>query len=326
MTTPVHLFKTARRQLRKLRHRGTRTEQEAKLIESADRQRAEGLGFRYDGFGENTTQALLSKLAELGIAHDERSFREEALAAGTPTALSERWLARTTAQGKWRDHPLLASRELWRRLLPEVRSAEVTSDEVDALLEEAEVSAQKQPLWHRAAQLLIAQCAGADGALDRDFFAQVKKESGSDLESWLIELPAALMGSAFAQDAPELALALSNLVDRAAMLAERAELLARLGRQGEARAEIEALAAEYPETPVVLLKAGGVFELLGDLAKAQLYLGRYAVKMQGPGSAEARAQASRAKVALPPVERPAPNQKCPCGSGKKYKHCHALPS
>src|SRR5262245_45630853 len=27
---------------------------------------------------------------------------------------------------------------------------------------------------------------------------------------------------------------------------------------------------------------------------------------------------------MPPASRPKPNQPCPCGSGKKYRECHAL--
>jgi preprotein translocase subunit SecA len=79
---------------------------------------------------------------------------------------------------------------------------------------------------------------------------------------------------------------------------------------------------------VVLLKAGGTYETLGMSEKAQLYLRFYTEVMQNPHSAGSIAAASKVGVPLPPpaARGTGPNDKCPCGSGKKYKRCHGLAS
>ncbi|MBI5549833.1 MAG: SEC-C domain-containing protein [Deltaproteobacteria bacterium] len=324
MTTPAHLFKTARRQMRKIRHRGPQSETERRLLASADQQREQGLGWRYDGFREWTDAQLFESLARFGICLDEASFREKALIAGSPTALGESWQALSTAQGKWRDLPTLAARDLWRRLLPDSRAPEVVADQVDELLEEAEVRPSRPSLWLKAAQRLVWACL-PDGKPDRPFFEAVSRESGSDLVGWMIEMPAALLGTADEAEAPGLCEAFARLGDEKAMRAERAEILSRLGRGDEARTEIAALLDRHGEDPLVLLKAGAVHEALRDVPASQQFFRRYEEALRQPSSARSIAAAGRAGVALP-APRAGPNDRCPCGSGKKYKRCHGLPS
>lgn len=344
MTAPAHIFKTARRQLRKIRHRGAKSPKEIQLLASADQQRRDGLGWRYDGFSEFTDEGLFDLLRRVSIDLDPARFVEEAKAAGSPTALTVIWTRRATGEGRWRDLPMLAARELWRRLLPELRSAEVTADEVDELLELAEVSDDKPALWLRAGKKLIAACIVETA--DVDFFRAVARESGSDLVGWMQEAPAALMDTAHQDEAPELCRHFAMLVEPKNLLAERAELLARLGRREEALAQLEPLLAEFPADPVVLLKAGATWEALGDLAQAQPYYRRYTEAMKDPASAESRAAAAKQGVDLPPRPAPAirtisfgqpalsnpfgqpklegalPDSPCPCGSGKPFRKCH----
>jgi tetratricopeptide (TPR) repeat protein len=332
MPAPAHIFKTARRQMRKIRRRGAHTATEKRLLASADQQRQEGLGWRYDGFRDFSTQDLLLALSRIAIVLDEQGFRDEALAAGTPTRLSEDWDRRSSAAGKWKDLPNLAARELWRRLLPSVKTPEVIADQVDELLEDAEVAPDRAPLWSRAAQLLVKACV-ADGKGNRSLFAAVVRESGSDLSGWMVEMPALLLGTPHAQEAPDLCDAFATLLDAKSLLAQRAELLGNLGRGDEALAQIESLLGKHPDDPVVLLKAGATFEALGMARKAGEHFRRYAEAMQNPRSAPAIAAAGKLGMPLPPREGnpaapviPQPEETCPCGSGRKWKRCHGVPS
>ena len=325
MTTPAHLFKTARRQMRKIRHRGPRDETERRLLASADQQREQGLGWRYEGFGKWSTSELFQALSRFGVSLDEAGLCAGARAAGSPTKLGEAWQARSSAQGKWRDFPALAARELWRRLLPGERAAEAVADEIDELLEEAEVRPARPALWLKAARRLVDTCAPG-GAPDRSFFEQVSRESGSDLVGWMVEMPAALLDTPEAAEAPGLCEVFALLTDEKAMRAERAEILARLGRAEEARAQIRALLERHGEDPLVLLKAGAVHEALREVAASQDFFRRYEAALRAPASAPSLAAAGRAGVALPARAGPGPNERCPCGSGKKYKRCHGLPS
>ena len=320
MAVPTHLLKTARRQIRKIRQRGPRSEKEKGLLASADRQREQGLGWRYDGFSSWSDEQLMQALARAGVACDPDSFSAEARAAGSPTRLGELWDARSTAQGRFRDLVPLAARELWRRLLHSVRAAEVVADEVDELLEEAEVSAAPLAHWKRAAERLLGACL-PQGVPDLQFWAKVTAESGSDLVGFMTRMPAALLGTPDAATAPDLYESFARLADRKGLLAERAEALAMLGRGPEALDQIRALLAEFPDDPQVLLKAGAVHEALGDLPGAQEFLRRWQLLFPG-----ARRHPVGPAGPTPRVPQPGPNEKCPCGSGKKYKRCHGLAS
>ena len=324
MSTPAHLFKTARRQLRKLRHRGPKTETERRLVASADQQREQGLGWRYDGCSEWSLPELFQALSRYGIKLDEAGFAAEARTAGSPTSLAEAWQARSTAPGKWKDLPTLAARELWRRLLPKERAPEVVADEIDELLEEAEIRPTRPALWLKAARILVEACL-PHGQPDRPFFEAVSRESGSDLAGWMVEMPALLLGTSDQAEAPGLCEAFARLGDEKAHRAERAEILARVGRPAEAKTEIGKLLELHGEDPLVLLKAGAVHEALGEVEPAQGFFKRYEESLKAPSSARSIAAAGKAGVALPPA-RPGPNDRCPCGSGKKFKRCHGLVS
>jgi len=319
----AHLFKTARRQMRKLRHRGASSETERRLVAASDAQRAQGLGWRYEGLSSWSEAQLLETLARLGIATDAEVFRTAARAAGSPTRLSGGWTERGAPEGRWREFPMLAARELWRRLLPELPTAETVADEVDELLEEAEVSAEKQALWLRAARRLAQACGE-----NREFFRQVAAESGSDLAGWMVTAPASLLGTRDEAEVPALYEAFARLADEKAMGAERAEALARLGQGAQALVEVEKLRAEHPDDPLVLLKAGAVYEAAGEPAQAQELFRRYEEARAGAAARGAMAAAAKAGVDLPPMSarRPGRNELCPCGSGRKYKKCHGLAS
>ncbi|MBX6723990.1 MAG: SEC-C domain-containing protein, partial [Dactylosporangium sp.] len=45
-----------------------------------------------------------------------------------------------------------------------------------------------------------------------------------------------------------------------------------------------------------------------------------------PGTPGAQAAAKRPALGQVVGSAPARNQPCPCGSGKKYKHCHGAPN
>ncbi|MGC4120929.1 MAG: SEC-C domain-containing protein [Myxococcales bacterium] len=323
-TTPAHLFKTARRQMRKIRHRGPQTETERRLLASADQQREQGLGWRYDGFKDWPTPKLFEELTRQGVKADEAGFAEAAKAAGSPTALGESWAAVATGQGKWKDYASMAARELWRRLIPDSRAPEVVADAVDELLEEAEVKQPRTPLWLAAARRLLAACV-VEGKPDREHFAKVARESGADLAGWMVEMPAALLGTPDETEAPGICQAFAGLGDEKVMRAERAEILARLAKGEEAKTEIRALLQAHADDPVVLLKAGAVYEALGEVPASQEYFRRYEDAVRAPAHAASRAAASKAGLVLP-APKLGPNDRCPCGSGKKYKRCHGLAS
>ena len=105
------------------------------LLAHAEKFRKEGMGWRYDGLGQWTTEAIFEQLRALGIDIDPERFEEQAKAAGRCFELEEKWREGIEIDDKtpWDDFPFLACEELWRRLTPNLLCPEV----VAARLEEA---------------------------------------------------------------------------------------------------------------------------------------------------------------------------------------------
>ena len=103
-----------------------RKRQRARRKARETRQAARGFRNRpkwwLEGLEETPTKKIVATLARLTIQTDEGRFREQALARQTVDALAEAWLTQSTATGIWEDYPWLATRALWPRWVPRLRS------------------------------------------------------------------------------------------------------------------------------------------------------------------------------------------------------------
>ena len=106
-----------------------------KFIAHAEQMRKEGFGWRYDGLGDLSTDAIFAKLVELGVSTDANCFREQAQAAGQCKNLEERWRENIEwDDSPWDDFPFLAAEELWRRLTPDLTCPEFIADRLISLM------------------------------------------------------------------------------------------------------------------------------------------------------------------------------------------------
>src|SRR5258708_7493980 len=88
-----------------------------------ERHRREGLGWRYDGVADWSTDAIFKQLNELGIDTDAERFHAQATAAESIRVLRDDWdrqLPERTIDTFWPDFPLMAAPELWKRLAADV--------------------------------------------------------------------------------------------------------------------------------------------------------------------------------------------------------------
>ena len=112
------------------------TMDDKELAKAIERQRRLGFGFRWDGLGDWTTEALFAKLREWGVATSLGQFPAQAKAAGQPAVLYEQWRDRMQQHADdhnldlrfWGDFALIASEELWERLTPELACPDTISN------------------------------------------------------------------------------------------------------------------------------------------------------------------------------------------------------
>ena len=166
---------------------------------------------------------------------------------------------------------------------------------------------------------------------------------------WMLELPGEASAAGLHEEALALSAALRGLVGEVEARGERLALLARAGREEQARAEAEAWQSERPDDPWAHLYAGDLHAALGEREAAER--ARELAAALDPEDAELRAALVERRLlearadadeereraledelaeAIEALERaedgddgPAagPNDPCPCGSGMKHKRC-----
>jgi tetratricopeptide (TPR) repeat protein len=173
---------------------------------------------------------------------------------------------------------------------------------------------------------------------------------------WLCDLPLELSLAGRAEEGLRLGERLHAILRHPPILFTVPLLLSLAGRPGEALDHLERNLAEYPDDPLMLLRAGEAFHALGDLSRAEeayrdalrwvgddtearreivsglervlRALGRedaVAELLDTERREQERRRQERPWAWQPPYRRQSPkvsrNASCPCGSGKKAKRC-----
>ena len=173
---------------------------------------------------------------------------------------------------------------------------------------------------------------------------------------WLCDLPLELARTDLAEEGLRLGERVHAIVRHPPIVFTVPLLLALADRPGEARDHLERNLVEYPDDPLMLLRAGEAFHALGDLGRGEdayrealrwvgddlerrheivvglerilRVLGREAAiheLKQAERRERERRRQERPWLGQPPYRREGPkvgrNAPCPCGSGKKAKRC-----
>ena len=223
-----------------------------------------------------TTDVLLARLEEFGIATDPVSFREAARRAGAPSLLADVWIESASEAGEpVPEGPIAAAAwELWRRWTPDLQSAELLAEEFDRHFEPLDTLLFGNPALltealARAERLLLV-CAPHGDPPDQELFQDIWSHCWHDLATWLRCLPLILAEHGRFDDAVRLCDRLAPLFEARAFLAEKALLLARAGHAAEARRQVRANIRRWPRDPTILRKACETLWALGHAEDALL--------------------------------------------------------
>jgi hypothetical protein len=161
------------------------------------------------------------------------------------------------------------------------------------------------------------------------------------LPEWLMNLVLDLGRAGLGEEAVAVADALAGVDsdNQAVYQADAAVALAEAGRHTEARARVAVNLAAWPDDFWVRLHAGDALAALGDRPGAEAHFLAALDMADDADDFEARADAVErldslegvadrsdprlnVRIRPPSAPRAGRNSPCPCGSGRKYKHCH----
>ncbi|MGD0093656.1 MAG: SEC-C domain-containing protein [Planctomycetota bacterium] len=338
----------------------------AKVIE---RQRRQGFGFRWDGLGDWTTDAIFAKLREWGVATSLEQFPAQAKAAAQPDTLYEQWHGRMQQHADdhnldlrfWGDFALIAAEELWERLTPELACPDTVANYFTDALEKGRKRKRHPIAKHSDPQ--------ANAVLHLvDYLAQVPADERAQRFEAVGQATALYLSPCItnavhqlAKDKPEEAVRvgeiLAPLEEFTSIQNEVTTALAHAGHRElalrRAQAGLDAFPGGFPEYCI----AAEVHHTLGDDDKALELLKAARSLVNDPvdaaivdsqaalivserkrrenaalGAATNGSAPPSPPAAQPPqspspykhdpaARQPGPNERCPCGSGRKYKKC-----
>ncbi len=234
-----------------------------------------------------STENILARLREVLVLMDRETFGIQARRTGSPTALADLWIATDVGESDAPAHSAdsqepsgrealfsSAAFELWKRWLPELSCADILAEEFDRQYEPLDVLMFGSPAAVRDALARAHRIADAvappDGPVNRELFEEIWSRTYHDLALWLRCLPQVLSHREMFDEAIDLCERLAPIFDARAFLADRALLLARCGRAGEARQQVAANVKAWRRDPTVLKKACETLWALGNSEEALL--------------------------------------------------------
>ncbi len=241
-------------------------------------QRDAGLGWRYDGLKDWSTESIFARLRAIGVDTDEARFVDQAMQAGRCRTLEQSWLPQAPDPDPdyTGDFVFLASEALWERLAPGLLCPEAISDrleaEVDRKKRRTAAPAGAVPPDLEAAILLADYLQGFPPKQRSAQFNDVCACGLSDYGEFASDM-ILLHGGDHPDEVTRLADVLSDCVDPRTVQCDLALALATAGRKAQATQRVTAHLAAYPDDLWVRILAGDVYDELGD-ADAALDLWR----------------------------------------------------
>jgi hypothetical protein len=239
--------------------------------------------------GHAETEEIQLALQEFGLHTDREAFRVMALRLGSPARVADLWIdeipaeaAESTAPASAADPPegtieapiVAAAWELWRRWAPDVDCAEVLAEEFDrdfeSIAELLTCSPARLREAERRADRILAACCPPGRPVDQELFEAIWQNSYHDLAMWLRCLPRVLAEREQLEGAIRLCDRLALLFEARIFLSERAILLARAGRDTEARKQVRDNVRRWRRDPIVLKKACETLWAMGHSNEALL--------------------------------------------------------
>ncbi|MEO7714576.1 MAG: SEC-C metal-binding domain-containing protein [Capsulimonas sp.] len=332
---------------------GLRKEDRPNSTDAAERQKRDGMAWRFMGLDDWTTVRIFETFGALGIPLDEPRFRELALRYRSIEELAQTWDENFSVEDLWSDFPFLGAQALWRRITPDIASPETIADVLQTCADLLDgIDRDPETIKTHLKVFTDYLTAFPESEIPEQYEA-IQRSLLTDIV-WICSTAISLFGD----NDPEEAARINHIVQLASppggaiLLGDMALITARQGNIEDARALLAEQLRREPDAPETYLTAAAFANHVGDyegmvehavkaltlekdpsywntiytrLAKMFMAAGRQsdldAVKgrIRIPREPLAPAAISHVPAQSTRVGR---NDPCPCGSGKKYKKCH----
>jgi len=250
-----------------------------KLLASVEMVRKEGFGWRYDGLGDWSTDAIFDQLKAFGIDTGHDRFEQQARAAGRTLVLEEQWRKGVVIDDKtpWDDFPFLACEELWKRLTPHLLCPEIVASRIESVIGRpaADIDDYRNATDGRdhmeAASVLVNYLETFNPDKREAAFEEVLNCSTYNFGEWLIDI-ALDFGRNNLRMVRRIAEVMSETVFAECLWADLAQTLVQADQFDEAVEQVRINKARWPHSVWIQIQSGDVHRDLGNFDQAmQLY-------------------------------------------------------
>ncbi len=242
--------------------------QDAKLVSIAEEHRRQGLGWRWDGLGDWSTEAIFSKLQELGVDTDPERFPAQARSAGQCAVLEQEWDAQIRESvGGWIVFPFFAVQELWLRLTPDLLCPETVAHFLETGVHQARqdpspLDEETLASMREATTRLIDYLQTVPPDQRDEALSEVEGFALMDIRQWLID-SILVLGKSNPDVAVRIADFMSEIEQPENYQSDLTVVLAMAGREEESLERARQLRERFPDHVLALTRCGDTLVALG---------------------------------------------------------------
>lgn len=224
-----------------------------------------------------TDEEIFSRLDAMGVGCSAEGFKEDALEAGTPTALANQWAGMYGAGEQQDDFLYEAAFELWKRHLGHIKCPEMLAEFIDETINmytgdiEEHNSIFLLDIYERIKEFYQGLLKD-DGSPDIDLYNELSWEAYNDFEGFFLNIPHDFAQHGLIDEAVNIGRWFAGLSGRPEnFMRDAGCILAEAGRKEEALAQVEENLRRFPSDVWVVINAGDAMYSLGEMEQAEKY-------------------------------------------------------
>lgn len=233
-----------------------------------------------------TDEEIFIKLGDMGVGCSLEGFKEDALEAGTPTALANQWAGIYGAREQQDDFLYEAAFELWKRHLGHIKCPEMLAEFIDETINmytedtEEHDSAFLLSIYERSREF-YNNLLKEDGSPDIDLYNELSWEAYNDFEGFFLNIPHDLAEHGLVDEAVNICRWFADLSSRPEnFMRDAGCILAGAGRKEETLVQIDENIRRFPSDVWVVINAGDAMYSLGEMEQ----VGEYFLNAKGIAS------------------------------------------
>lgn len=224
---------------------------------------------------EMTDEEIFNKLGAMGVLCSVEGFKEDALEAGTPTALANHWVDMYGARERQDDFLYEAAFELWKRHLGHIKCPEMLAEFIDETINTYTEGTEEHNsifllnIYERIKEF-YHNLLNEEGSPDIDLYNELSWEAYNDFEGFLLNLPHDLAQHGLIDEAVNIGRWFAGLSSHPEnFMRDTGCILAAAGRKEETLVQVEENLRSYPSDIWIVINAGDAMYSLGEIKSSE---------------------------------------------------------